>query len=638
MASTAGTLSALTLAFFAGSLPSKAKALKMFPSNWKEIIEQSDGLTVEKRAMLLSWLVVVSTAAGKWGAAKDFLRREWLSALRAYSNVEFKENLNKMLGVSTRWPHIWVLGCSEVESWLDMVDFRKLSYDEGVLDTLETFPQHWELLRWMMHLSHYRHTTSVQRRRKVVIVEKVLQPHLCFILEKLETPEDFVIVLGYVKFLKGLKEQLKERWMTKKLRMRERDYYVHTKQLIRAFVLDNYNNFQDCTKEEQKMLMKWLILDGQQTRQIDDDIKREAGRNVRLGELLSMGRLFGIPFTEGVRQSFEERPPTEEEKTAFVFQVQKALDEERTADDGKKRAFIFGAVRYACQLLSGRENIDGILSWLVAFTNGLETNVMDEMPVRSVSRDLLKEWRRWNSITDFFLFPKNRLTYSFKCGENIIRVEWTFWPQSPRLFDVDRVPEGQKVLARMQNWLFGSWTNSKEGELREMLDGLQGNFYVIMVYFLKVLCFKHKKLHELRGIVPSIWENEPFRNFVHSRGQLKDLLEEKEAEVKLAADKLEMDAGVKRKMEEAFEKEVERKYPEHLAKLKRAEKLRWLMEKPVASCPVCLCFYGKEFLVRNVPCGHVFCKDCQVKMKTCGMCRQPVVSTVKVVPTPQFSV
>jgi len=639
MAPTAETfVSALTPAFFAGSLPSRADALKMWPSNWKDIIEQSAGLTVEKRAMLMSWLVVVSTVAGKWGGAKDFLKREWLSALRAYSNVEFKENLDKMLGVSTRWPHIWVLGCSEVERWLDRVDFRRFSYDEGVLDTLETFPQHWELLRWMMSLSHYPHTTPVQRRRKVMIVEKVLEPHLDFILGQLKDPQDFVIVLGYVKFLKGLKEQLKARWMAKGLRLPESNYFTHTKELIRAFVLDNYNNFQDCTKEEQKELVKWLILDGQQIRQIDDDIKREAGRHVRLGELLSMGRLFGISFTEGVRQAFEERPPTEEEKAAFVVQVQKALEEERTANEGKKRVYIFGAVRYACQLLDGREDLNGILSWLIAFTNGLATNVMDEMLVRSVSPELLKEWRRWTNITDYFLFPKNRLIYSFKCGDDVCRVEWTIWPQPPRLFDVGLVPEGQKVLARMQNWLFGSWTISKEGELREMLDGLQGDLYVTMVYFLKVLCFKHKKLHELRGIVPSIWDNEPFRNFVRSRGQLKDLLEEKEAEVKLAADKLEMDAGVKRKMEDAFEKEVEKRYPEHLAKLERAEKLRRLIEKPVASCPVCLCFYGKEFLVRNAPCGHVFCLDCQQKMKTCGMCRQPVLGTVKVVPTQQFDV
>jgi len=639
MTKTAETLvSALTPAFFAGSLPSRADALKMWPSNWKEIIEQSVGLTVEKRAMLMSWLVVVSTVAGKWGGAKEILSWKWLSALRAYSNVEFKENLDKMLGVSMRWPNIWVLGCSEVERWLDRVDFRRFSYDEGVLDTLETFPQHWELLRWMMSLSHYPHTTPVQRRRKVMIVEKVLEPHLDFILWQLKDPQDFVIVLGYVKFLKGLKEQLKEHWMAKGLRLRESNHFTHTKELIRAFVLDNYNNFQDCTKEEQKELVKWLILDGQQTRQIDDDIKREAGRQVRLGELLSMGRLFGIPFTEGVRQAFEERHPTEEEKAAFVVQVQKALEEEKTANDSKKRVYIFGAVRYACQLLDGREDLNGILSWLVAFTNGLATNVMDEMLVRSVSRDLLKEWRRWNRITDFFLFSKNRLTYSFRCGENISKVEWIFWTNPPRLLDVGVVPNEQKVFAVMQNWLFGSWTNTKESELKEMIEGLQENMFVAMTCFLQVLCIKHKTISELRGIVPSIWGNELFCNFIRSRGQLKGLCEEKEAEVKLASDKLEMDAGVKRKMEESFEQEVKDKYPELFKKLRRCEQLKKLMEKPVASCPVCLCFFGREFLVRNVPCGHVFCLDCQKKMKTCGMCRQSVVSTVKVVPTQQFDV
>jgi len=639
MATTVATLvSDLTLAFFAGSLPSRADALKMMPSNWKDIIRESKALSEEKRAMLLSWLVVVSTTAGKWGAAKELLSNEWLLALKAYTNVEFKENLDKMLGVATRWPHIWVLSCGEVERWLDRVNFRRLSYDEGVLDTLDTFPQHWELLRWMMCISYYRHTTSVQRRRKVAIVEKVLNPHRLFILKQLESPDDFLICLGYVKFMKGLKEELKELWWKKGIRLQESDHFLHTKELISAFVLNKYNNFQDSTKDEQKELVKWLILDRDLSREIDDDVKREAGRNIRLRELLYMGRLFGIPFTLGVRQSFEERPPTEEEKAAFVVQLQQAIKEVKSAKDGKKWVVIFGAVRYACQLLDGREDVVGILSWLVAFTKGLATDVLDEMPVRCVSQELLVEWRRWNVITDFFLYPKNRLVYSFKCGEDVCKIEWVFWVNPPRLFDVDVVPEEQKVFARMQNWMRGSWANSKESELKEIIEGLQEQMFVPMVCFLQVLCFKNKNISKLRGIVPSIWGNEYFCNFIRSRGKLKGLLEEKEAEIKLETDKAAMNAGVKRKMEEPFEQEVKERHPELFKKLRRGEQLKKLMDVPVVLCPVCLCFYGREFLVRNISCGHVFCLDCQEKMKTCGMCRQPVVSTVNVVSTQQFCI
>lgn len=609
----------ISLAWFSRPL-SKKEAKELFakiPQSQvekivREICEKSD----EEKAIFLSALVVIFRKGGVWGEFKPCVYTKWREALRCYHNRAFKQHLQGHLNVSKNWPDVWVSGFSEIENYLDYVNFTKLSYNDYIVD-LPEYPRHLNLLLWVLR------KYSWDNKRRNDIVRKALAHNQLFILDNLEIPEDFSILLKYTSSQEGLKEQLRERFVAKKVRLKLS--YMFTPELIQEFVVPTYNSFSNATTEQKKELLKHLVLEPSLLQTLSDDLMKVVAESCGIMELLTMDMFLLKPFfVKIVRRTIGERV-TESQKKTFCQQINLLKS---CAVSFQERVKVYLLIKCASELML--EGLTPILHLMMKYLDAVSRNQTSSIDV-SVSDDaVFQEWRTlWHPLCVSRMIPLNKMSYTFVCGDKRWPIQWVMILKCKKKFDLNIITAEEKPVAELHNLLAMPFTIDKRQQIKDKIDVVTQPMFSWFEQMLAVLVMREKAFN-LRDVAENVWNNEDFRNYLQQKRSLLSLLEEKSARARTDEDKEKMRAGVKRKMEEdPFLQQVKRQCPEHLPQLEKGLQMEILAKNPVITCPVCLDDYSVEsHFLRITQCGHTFCFDCVSKNEGCGICRSKVQRAV----------
>lgn len=560
-------------------------------------MKMAEGIEGEERCFALSLMVWVIRKNSKIGIPEK-IENMWIDSLKECNNKEFKLKIKYLLEIPKKLPHIWLIAFKDMYRYLFEVNYTKIhpKYFERIINSYEEIPLTGYLLDYILEAIDKDNT-------KIMLVKDKLLKVKDHWASRCNCLHNFILMSKVVdnEFLReNFKKRCFDFMVTYDDEVKEQniDFFrklfpVESIDNIWEVSMDNFEdmidfltptskNFSKFSGEKQKMVLEkkkfymWvdLLKDGY------DDILLEY-----MQEKVRDDFLFVDNFSSNIYRNILEIP-NKMKRDRVILLMRKILIR-NIPDKLEKREDKITLIKsyFFESIESGRREIFIPWNYFVLMDNGVYAELR---------RD--KEYLVKNNVVDILIGNKRKIIHTQK---------WEFFVPNKRFnlrYDLDNIDESQKFTAFMQNCLFDKKITDIEYFVENACKLEKDNRVIVFMDFMQHYLENQESI--LQRIIDTMKDKYNVNKY--------RLLLDKTRAIKKSDEEIRQMRKRKRDGEDVYD---------------------MLFENPIYECGICCINYthNSEFMTKNVPCGHIFCKSCMnlLPNNKCPTCRAEVVNLCK---------